>query len=191
MMPAFRLAAASLALALAAVPALAQTPPAAGAAGAAPAAGAAAPAPLPTLQSPIAPEKLALARRVVLGSGMGRSFEPMLPQLEEQIPVVVTRTRPELAKDLSAVLTQLHPEFAKKADDMTDIAARIYAEHMSEDDLRAAAAFFDSPAGKNYVSAQPLMLDQLVVAMQAWTQETSTYMMKRVQQEMEKKGDKF
>ncbi len=73
----------------------------------------------------------------------------------------------------------------------TDIAARIYAEHMSEDDLRAAAAFFDSPAGKNYVAAQPLMLDQLVVAMQAWTQETSTYMMKRVQQEMEKKGDKF
>ena len=35
------------------------------------------------------------------------------------------------------------------------------------------------------------MLDELVGAMQSWTQEISGYMMKRVQQEMEKKGDKF
>ena len=184
-----RLAAASVLLALAASPALAQTPPAA------PAPAAAAPAlptPVPALPQPeVPPEKLALARQVVLGSGMGRSFEPMVPQLQEQIPAIITRTRPELSKDLTSVLTQLQPEFAKKGGEMVDIAARIYARRLSEDDLKATAAFFDSPAGKNYVSAQPLMLDELVLAMQAWTQETSGFMMKRVQQEMEKKGDKF
>ena len=114
-----------------------------------------------------------------------------LPQLQEQIPAIITRTRPELSKDLTAVLAQLQPEFAKKGGEMIDIAARIYARRLSEEDLKATAAFFDSPAGKNYVAAQPLMLDELVLAMQAWTQETSSFMMKRVQQEMEKKGDKF
>ena len=201
MMLASRLAAASLLLALAAVPALAQTPPAAGAPAApatpapdaaTPGSPAALPAPVPPLPQPeVSPEKLAIARQVVHGSGMDRSFEPMVPQLEEQIPAVITRTRPELAKDLSSVLAQLHPEFAKKASEMIDIAARIYAQQMSEDDLKATAAFFDSPAGKKYVASQPYMLDELVLKMQAWTQETSTYMMKRVQQEMEKKGDKF
>ncbi len=150
------------------------------------------PAALPTLPQPdIPPEKLAIARQVVLSSGMGRSFEPMVPQLESQIPRIVTRTRPELAKDVGAVLTQLQPEFDKKGDEMVDIAARIYARRLSEDELKATAAFFASPAGKKYVEVQPLMLDELVVAMQAWTQETSTFMMKRVQTEMEKKGDKF
>ena len=184
-----RLAAASVLLALVAAPAFAQTPPAAQAPAAATPA---LPAPVPSLPQPeVPPEKLALARQVVLGSGMGRSFEPMVPQLQEQIPAIITRTRPELSKDLTAVLAQLQPEFAKKSTEMIDIAARIYARRLSDDDLKATAAFFDSPAGKNYVAAQPLMLDELVLAMQAWTQETSGFMMKRVQQEMEKKGDKF
>ena len=119
---------------------------------------------------------------------------PSLPQPqpdEEQIPLVVTRTRPEFAKELTGVLAGLQPEFAKKSDEMIDIAAKIYARGMSEDELKTTAAFFNSPAGKKYVDAQPLMLDQLVVAMQAWTQETSSYLMKRVQVEMEKRGDKF
>lgn len=151
-------------------------------------------APLPSLPQPqpdVPPAQLAAARDVVISSGMARSFEPMVPQLEEQIPLVVTRTRPELAKDLTGVLAGLQPEFAKKTDEMIDIAAKIYARGMSEDELKTTAAFFNSPAGKKYVDAQPIMLDQLVVAMQAWTQETSSYMMKRVQAEMEKKGDKF
>ena len=150
------------------------------------------PAPLPPLRlRDVPPEKLAVARQVVLSSGMARSFEPMVPQLEEQIPMIVTRTRPELVKDLNGVLAQLRPEFATKTGEMIDIAAKIYARRMSEEELKATATFFDSPAGKRYVEAQPLMLDELVVAMQVWTQQTSAYMMKRVQAEMEKKGDKF
>ena len=195
MTPKTRLAAAALLLALAAAPASAQTPPAAAPAPSAPAApaGQAAPAlPVPALPQPdVSPEKLAAARQVVVSSGMARSFEPMVPQLEEQIPLVVTRTRPDLSKDLTAVLAQLQPEFGQKSTEMLDVAARIYARTMSVEDLKATAAFFDSPAGKQYVAAQPKMLDELVVSMQAWTQEVSAFMMKRVQQEMEKKGDKF
>ena len=183
-------AAASLFVAMAGAPAHAQQAPAA------PASPNAAPAtaPLPSLPQPqpeVPPAQLAAARDVVISSGMARSFQPMVPQLEEQIPLVVARTRPEFAKDLTGVLASLGPEFAKKTDEMIDIAAKIYARSMSEDELKATAAFFSSPAGKKYVDAQPLMLDQLVVAMQSWTQETSTYMMKRVQAEMEKRGDKF
>ena len=198
MMPKTRFATAAVLLALAAVPASAQTPPVAAPAPVAPVTPPAAqvapalPPPVPALPQPdVSPEKLAAARQVVVSSGMARSFEPMVPQLEEQIPSVVTRTRPDLSKDLTAVLAQLQPEFNQKTSEMLDIAARIYARRMSEEDLKATAAFFDSPAGKQYVLAQPLMLDELVVSMQAWTQEVSAFMMKRVQTEMEKKGDKF
>ena len=198
MMPKTRLAAASLALAFAAARAFAQTPPvpnpATPAAPAAPVQQVAPPAPAPATPPPqpeVSPEKVAAARQVVVASGMSRSFEPMVPQLREQIPVVVTRNRPDLSKDLTVVLAQLQPEFDRKSSEMLDIAARIYARSMSEEDLKATAAFFESPAGKAYKDAQPKMLDELVVSMQAWTQEVSGFMMKRVQQEMEKKGDKF
>jgi uncharacterized protein len=133
-------------------------------------------------------DQIAAARAVVISSGMSRSFEPMEPELEAQIVPLMTRTRPELVADLKDVLTQLHPEFLKDADEMIDIASHIYAQQMSERDLKAAADFFNSPAGKEYVRVQPVMLDQLVVQMQSWTQKLSNTMMLRVRQEMIKKG---
>jgi hypothetical protein len=153
-----------------------------------PAAGAA----VPALALPEPPaSQLAAARDVVVSSGMSRSFGPTVPQLESQILPMLTRTRPEMTKDLGETLKELTPEFDKKIDDMVDIAAHIYARHMSEDELKATAAFFNSPVGKKYVEAQPVMLDEVVVAMQSWWQQISNYMMSRVRQEMIKKGHQF
>jgi hypothetical protein len=121
---------------------------------------------------------------------MERSFAPMVPQLMGQIVPMVTRTRPELGPDLTAVLDQLKPEFVKDGDQMTDLAAHIYAQQMSEQELKDTAAFFNSPVGKKYVEVQPAMLDQLVVAMQSWTQKLSSVMMTRIREEMVKKGHK-
>jgi hypothetical protein len=152
-----------------------------------PAAIPAVPVPLPELPA----SQVAAAHDLVVASGMARSFEPMVPQLSDQIIPLLTRTRPELKQNLSVVLAQLQPEFAKKGEQMVDVAARIYARHMSEQELKDAAAFFSSPVGKRYVSVQPALLDELVVAMQSWTQELSNFMMQRVHDEMKKKGQDF
>ena len=175
--------AAAIALVLA-TPALAQD-------AAAPAAPAK-PAAVPDVAQPEPPPgQLAAARDLVLASGMARSFAPMVPQLSDQIVPMLTRTRPELKQNLVQVMQQLQPEFAKKSDEMIDIAAKIYARQMTEEELKQAADFFNSPVGKKYVNVQPGMLDQLVVAMQSWTQQLSTYMMQRVHDEMKKRGQDF
>ena len=135
--------------------------------------------------------QVAAARQLVIASGMERSFEPMVPQLTQQIVPLLTRTRPELKDNLQAVLVKLQPEFAKKGQEMTDIAAKIYARHMTQPELEQAVAFFNSPTGKKYVEVQPAMLDEVVVAMQSWTQSLSTYMMQRVHDEMKAKGQDF
>lgn len=149
------------------------------------------PAPIPDVGQPEPPAaQLAAARDVVVSSGMARSFAPMVPQLTEQIVPLFTKTRPELTKDLTTTLQELQPEFTKDGDQMIDIAAHIYARRMSEAELKDTAAFFNSPVGKKYVDVQPPMLDELVVAMQAWTQKLSSTMMTRVREEMIKKGHK-
>lgn len=145
--------------------------------------------PVPPIPQPEPPaETLAAAREVVVSSGMARSFGPMVPDLMRQIVPTITRTHPELTKDLTDVVQQLEPEFVKDGEHMTDIAAHIYARQMSEDELKQTAAFFKSPAGAKYVDAQPGMLDELVVAMQSWTQELSNIMLNRVREEMAKRG---
>ena len=175
-------------------PAPAETAPAAQAPAAPVPAAPAAPttAPVPELPAPEPPaSQLAAARELVISSGMSRSFEPMVPELAQQIAPMLTRTRPDLTADLAEVLKQLQPEFEQKGQEMIDVAAHIYARRMSEDELKQAADFFNSPVGKKYVTVQPGMLDELVVAMQSWTQQLSTFMMTRVRQEMTKKGHQF
>jgi len=134
------------------------------------------------------PSHLAAARALVVSSGMSRSFDAIIPQFTNQIVQSLTQTRPEIARDLTAVLTQLKPEFEKEVDEMIDIAAQIYVKQMSEPDLKAAVAFFDSPAGKKYVETQPAFLTEAVTAMQGWQGKVSTDMMSRVRAEMKKRG---
>ncbi|MDX7950737.1 DUF2059 domain-containing protein [Lichenihabitans sp. Uapishka_5] len=176
----------AVALLLGAASAQAQTAPAA--------------APPPAAQAPTVPDvgqpeppaaAVAAGRALVVASGMSRSFTPMVPQLSGQIVPLLTRTRPELKDNLQIVLKQLEPDFTKKGDEMTEIAAKIYARHMSQDELEQAAAFFKSPVGMKYVEVQPAMLDEVVVAMQTWTQSLSSYMMQRVHDEMKAKGQDF
>ncbi|MDR3461900.1 MAG: DUF2059 domain-containing protein [Beijerinckiaceae bacterium] len=128
------------------------------------------------------------ARELILATGISRSFQIIIPEFMDQIDGTLTQTRPELTNDLLAVMGQLKPEFDKQADEMIDLSARIYARLLTEDEIRAILAFFKSDAGRKYVGAQPLFLNQLVAGMQAWQQKISVNMMTRVREEMKKKG---
>lgn len=134
------------------------------------------------------PEHVAKARRLILATGISRSFQVIIPEFMEQIGNTLTQSRPELVGDMNKVLDQLRPEFDKQSDEMIDQSARIYAKLLSEKDIDAVLAFYDSDAGKKYVGAQPLFLNQLVSGMQAWQQKISVIMMSRVREEMKKKG---
>ena len=131
---------------------------------------------------------IAKARRLILATGISRSFQIIIPEFMDQIGTTLTQSRPELVHDVDLVLMQLKPEFERQSDEMIDQSARIYATLLSEHDIDAILAFFDSGAGKKYVGAQPLFLNQLVSGMQAWQQKISINMMTRVREEMKKKG---
>jgi hypothetical protein len=186
-----RLAAlAALVLASAPLSAMAQAPaqkPPAAKPGAKPPAPAPAPS-TPAAQSPAySANHLALAREVMLNSGIARSFDSIIPAFSDRIRQGAV-TRPEITKDLDTVLTALEPEMEMQKQAMIDTAARIYASRLSESELNEIATFFRSPAGKRYVETQPQVLDEMVQAMQTWTQDVSEYIMVRVRAEMAKKG---
>ncbi len=131
--------------------------------------------------------QLALARDLVTVSGMGRSFDPMVPTLVEQLKQSLV-TRPEVTKDLNEVLQGMQPELEQQRQVMLNSAARIYATALSEAELKEVTAFFKSPAGTRYVATQPAVLDELVREMQNWSQSVAEYLMVRVRVEMGKRG---
>jgi hypothetical protein len=167
---------------LLAVPALAQDAKPAPAPATPPAAAAPAPVPEPSASH------LAAARQLVIASGMSRSFDAAVPHMMAQLTQTMSQTRPEVMTDLKAVLEQLKPDFAKDIDQMTDKAAHIYAQYLSEDDIKAAITFFTSDAGKNYVKSEPLYFNAVINAMQDWHMQLQSELMTKVRAEMQKRG---
>jgi hypothetical protein len=166
----------------------AQPAPAAKPAASTPAPKAAASTPAPAQPSA---SHLAAARELVIASGMTRSFNAAIPQLVNQLVATYGQTRPDLTPDLHAVLIQLEPEFQKQTGELVDKAAHIVARQLSEPDIKAAVAFFDSGAGKDYVQAQPYFFDDIVNAMQDWHQRVEAQLITRVREELKKKGHKL
>lgn len=137
------------------------------------------------------PAHVALAREVVVNSGVGNSFEVVIPQILDQIGDSVSRARPELSADVKVILPGVKLDFDKKVSEMVDTAAKLYAQRLSQKELEAAAAFFKSEPGRKYVGTQPILMTDMFVALQAWSQKISGDMMNRVREEMRKKGHKL
>jgi uncharacterized protein len=51
---------------------------------------------------------------------------------------------------------------------MVDLLVPVYLKHFSEEDLDAAIAFHESPAGKRFIAAQPLVIQESMKLGEQW-----------------------
>jgi uncharacterized protein len=131
---------------------------------------------------------LAAAREVVLGSGLSRGFDGMIPQIADQIRGSVSRTRPELIKDMEEILRVIVTDLNVQTEQMVVAAARLFAARLTEPELKEIGAFFKTAAGQKYVNTQGPMLNELFQEMQVFSQTLGNIMMDRLREDMRKKG---
>jgi hypothetical protein len=143
-----------------------------------------APAPLP----PLAASHLALAKEVMVASGIADSFDPIIGNIALQLMQAYTQKRPTNAKDFEEILLGMKPELDAKKTELIAKATEIYARKIDEPSLKAALAFFQSPAGVKYTAALPQVLNEVATVTDAWTKEVATRMGPRVVEEMKKRG---
>jgi hypothetical protein len=130
---------------------------------------------------------LAVAREVAVGSGMTRSFDAILDQMVGQLSQMNV-TRPEIRQDLEQVIEKLKPELEQQKQLIVNASARVFAERMTEAELRDVSNFFKTPSGLKYVQAQPVILDDIVKEIATWTQNVSEYILIRARAEMKNRG---
>jgi hypothetical protein len=75
-----------------------------------------------------------------------------------------------------------------KPDTLVEIIVPIYIKHLDEDTIDGAIAFFESPAGKKFLKAQPEILKESMEAGQKWGAESARKTLKALQDD--KKKDK-
>jgi len=138
--------------------------------------------------APISESHLAAARDVVIGSGLARTFEGIVPQIADQIRAGYSRSRPEIIKDLEEALRPIMGELNKRSEGMIAASARLYAQRIPEPELKEAAAFFKSAAGQKYVNSQGQVLNELFTEMQVFSQTLGNVMMDLLREDLRKKN---
>jgi uncharacterized protein len=141
-----------------------------------------------TAQQPPSAEHIKAARELVVSSGISASFEGIYTEFKDRVRQSVGTTRPEIAKDLTEVLDGLKGEADKRRDEMIDASAAIFARRMSQADLTAISAFFNSEVGKRYNATRPLAINDIFTELQPWSIRTSDALFKIMSDEMRKRG---
>ncbi|MFZ3332880.1 MAG: TonB family protein [Candidatus Acidiferrales bacterium] len=87
-------------------------------------------------------------------AAMRKIFEPMRPTLLATIPVT-----PNREKILDAYISRLTG--LVESDDFMDRLTSVYAQYLTDDDVNAASAFYETPSGQRYLENSTKMMPQI------------------------------
>jgi hypothetical protein len=138
----------------------------------------------------LTPSHLQAAREIMDLTGVTQNITNIYAEFKDSAAQLVA-TRPEMKKDMDAVVAELKPEADKRAEDMTKTAAAVFANKMTEADLKEVIAFFKSPVGQRYTSLRAEAMKDIFPLLQPWSVQTSNYLFDRFSQEMRKRGHTF
>ncbi len=149
-------------------------------------------APAPTLAEAPKPEHVKAAREMLRLTEADKMFNGVLPVLLKQQLAVVQKLKPGIAPEVIQRFETLFVAEAKKGiDKVMNQVAVIYAEAMSEDELKQISAFYQSPVGRKMIAIKPQMAQKAMKIGIAWGQEMGTVVGERVIEQLKAEGHTF
>lgn len=126
-----------------------------------------------TLSFSIAGEAEDVARELLEVTGSSEMGKQMMTQM-------VTAMKPSMPQ----VPQEFWDKFLEEANasDLVELVIPIYVKHLSVEDMKAAIAFYQSPAGKNFVAKQPVITQESFEVGQQWGLKLGTKIATEVQE---------
>lgn len=115
-------------------------------------------------------------------------YDPLVRGVVEKAKNEFLQTNFMWAKDLNEVAADLEKQFEPRADELLDAAARIYASHFTETELRQILAWDQSPVGRKMMNEEPKAFDEALAHAGEWGQNFSDEVIARMREEMKKRG---
>jgi hypothetical protein len=91
-------------------------------------------------------------------------------------------------KDLNEVADNLIKQYSARAGELMNDAARIYASHFTEPELKQLLIFYQSPLGQKVISEEPKAADESMAFAGSWADTLSEEVIIKMRAEMKKRG---
>jgi hypothetical protein len=129
-----------------------------------------------------------IAKQIVQLKGVQQMMDPIARGVVEKVKNVVMQTNFMWAKDINEVTAQMHKEFDGRSSEMVDTAARAYASHFTEPELKQILTFYQSPVGQKMIVEEPKAIEDSMSGAATWADNLSVDIMNRMRAEMKKRG---
>jgi uncharacterized protein len=135
------------------------------------------------------PAAILIAKQIIELQGRKQAvFEPLVRGVIEKAKDQFMQTNFMWGKDLNEVAANLEKQYAPRVDELVDAAARIYASHFTEQELRQILAWDQSPVGLKMMKEEPKAFDQSLAHAGEWGQTFSEEIIAKMREEMKKRG---
>ena len=136
------------------------------------------------MQAEIAPERMALAMKLVELSGTTRIFDEVLPQIAEDSKNRFIRANPQMQLGIIAVVDRIAVQMVRRRPELDQYLARVWASGFSDEEMQELVDFYSTDVGKKFSNALPQVLAVQTAAAQEWGKSVSEELNLKVQEEL-------
>jgi uncharacterized protein len=145
----------------------------------------------PAAAEEITPSHLAAAHDAVIAAKADRDFTDLLFTLSQQVQTQLINLRPDLYAQVSDAVNAMALQLAGRRADLDNDIARIWANAFTEDELKAIATFYKSPAGAKFVDEGPKVFTDGIQAAKGWSDRVREELLEKSREELKRRNVDF
>ena len=134
------------------------------------------------------PAAILVAKQILEIKHVEDVFKPLIRGVVLKTRDVFMQTNFMWSKDLNEIAANLEREYSARTKELLDRAARIYATHFSEPELKQLLSFYQSPLGQKVIDEEPKALDESMAMAGTWADDFSQDVINKMRAEMKKRG---
>jgi hypothetical protein len=142
---------------------------------------------MPSRADDISDSQMKAARAAITAIRATDSFDAILPSAAQALKSQLIQKDPNLQDDIVAIVDKNALALASRRAALETESATDYAKAFSEDELKAIAAFYSSPAGQKLLEKGPEVTAELTRAAQIWQRGIARDLAEAVAKDMEAK----
>ena len=142
----------------------------------------------PNAAHPPSQASILLAKQILEIKHADSIFEPLVRGVVIKTRDFFMQTNFMWGKDLNEVADNLIKQYSARSGELMNDAARIYASHFTEPELKQLLTFYQSPLGQKVIAEEPKAADESLAMASSWADKLSEEVINRIRTEMKKRG---
>jgi uncharacterized protein len=134
------------------------------------------------------PAAVLMAKQILEIKHADSIFDPLVRGVVVKTRDFFMQTNFMWGKDLNEVADGLIKQYSVRTGELMNDAARIYASHFTEPELKQLLTFYQSPLGRKVIAEEPKAADESMNAASSWADKLSEEVAIRMRDEMKKRG---